>query len=173
VSKAILFGDPNAVKASGDVTMKPLPHRYNVTLTAGEQSNPVITSDRLQPFTSAPPAYFDGPGDLWSPETLLVAAVADCFALTFRAMAKSSHLRWTKILCDADGTLDRSEGVTRFTAIDLHVWLVVPAETAIERAHGLLQKAEKHCLVGNSLRFAPTLHLNVSAEDAVVLPKTA
>jgi organic hydroperoxide reductase OsmC/OhrA len=93
--------------------MNPLPHRYNVTLTSGEQSYPIITSDRLEPFTSAPPENFDGPGNLWSPETLLVAAVADCFALTFREVAKASQLRWTKLLCDADGTLDRSEGVTR------------------------------------------------------------
>ena len=150
--------------------MKPLPHRYNVTITSGETTNPMITSDRLEPFTSAPPADFDGPGNLWSPETLLVAAVADCFALTFRAIAKSSHLRWSKLLCDADGILDRSEGVTRFTAIDLHVWLVVPAETDTARARAVLEKAEKNCLVGNSLRFAPALHMNVSVEEPVMLP---
>jgi hypothetical protein len=93
-----------------------------------------------------------------------------CFAMTFRAIAKSSHLRWSKLLCDADGTLDRSEGVTRFTAIDLHAWLVVPAETDAERARALLTKAEKNCLVGNSLKFTPTLHLSVSVEDPVMLP---
>jgi organic hydroperoxide reductase OsmC/OhrA len=135
--------------------MRPLPHRYNVTITAGEHSNPVITSDRLEPFTSAPPADFDGPGNLWSPETLLVAAVADCLTLTFRAVAKASQLRWTKFLCDADGTLDRAEGAIRFTAVDLHVWLVVPAETDPQRAQTVLEKAEKACLVGNSLRFTP------------------
>jgi organic hydroperoxide reductase OsmC/OhrA len=155
---------------SGGVFMKPLPHRYNVTLTSGEQSYPIITSDRLEPFTSAPPENFDGPGNLWSPETLLVAAVADCFALTFRSIAKASQLRWTKLLCDADGILDRSEGVTRFMAIDLHVWLVVPAETDAGRSRAMLEKAEKNCLVGNSLRFKPTLHLNVSVEDPAMLP---
>jgi peroxiredoxin-like protein len=136
----------------------------------GEKSNPVITSDRLEPFTSAPPEHFDGPGNLWSPETLLVAAVADCFALTFRAIARASQLPWTKLLCDADGTLDRSEGVTRFTAIDLHAWLVVPEETDAEKARVLLERAERNCLVGNSLRFKPTLHLNVSVEDSAMAP---
>jgi len=150
--------------------MKPVPHRYNVTLTSGEHSHPVITSDGLEPLTSAPPKNFDGPGNLWSPETLLVAAVADCFALTFRAIAKASQLRWTRLLCDADGTLDRSEGVTRFTAVDLHVWLVVPAETSADRARAMLEKTEKNCLVGNSLRFTPTLHLNVSVEDPAMMP---
>ena len=150
--------------------MKPLPHRYNVTLTSGEQSYPIITSDRLEPFISAPPETFDGPGNLWSPETLLVAAIADCFALTFRAIAKASQLRWTKLLCDADGILDRSEGVTRFTAIDLYVSLVVPAETDTEIARALLEKTERNCLIVNSLRFKPTLHLNVFVEDPAMLP---
>ena len=151
--------------------MKPLPHRYNVTITAGEHSNAVITSDRLEPFSSAPPADFDGPGDLWSPETLLVAAVADCLVLTFRAVAKASQLRWTKFLCDADGKLDRVDGVTRFTAIDLHAWLVVPAETDPQRAQAVLEKAEKVCLVGNSLKFTPALHANVSVEEPITLPR--
>jgi peroxiredoxin-like protein len=150
--------------------MKPLPHRYNVKLTFGEESYPTITSDGLEPFISAPPKTFGGPGNLWSPETLLVAAVADCFALTFHAIATASQMRWTKLRCDADGTLSRSEGVTRFTAIDLYVSLVVPAETDAERARGLLEKTEKNCLVGNSLRFKPTLHLNVSVEDPAMLP---
>jgi hypothetical protein len=34
----------------------------------------------------------------------------------------------------------------------------------------MLEKAEKNCLVGNSLRFKPTLHLNVSVEDPAMLP---
>jgi organic hydroperoxide reductase OsmC/OhrA len=153
--------------------MRPLPHRYNVTITAGEHSNLVITSDRLEPFSSAPPAAFDGPGDLWSPETLLVAAVADCLALTFRAVAKASQLRWTKFLCDADGTLDRADGGMRFTAIDLHVWLVIPAETDSQRAQAVLEKAEKVCLIVNSLRFKPALHTHVSVEEPVRLPSAA
>jgi organic hydroperoxide reductase OsmC/OhrA len=66
--------------------------------------------------------------------------------------------------------VDRSEGVPRFTAVDLHVWLVVPAETNSARARAMLEKAEKNCLVGNSLRFKPTLHLNVSVEDPAMLP---
>jgi organic hydroperoxide reductase OsmC/OhrA len=165
-----MFGALNALVRSGGAFVKPLPHRYNVTLTSGEQSYPIITSDGLEPFTSAPPASFDGPGNLWSPETLLVAAVADCFALTFRALAKTSQLRWTKLLCDAKGILDRPEGTTRFTAIDLHVWLVVPAETDAGSARALLERTERNCLVGNSLRFKPTLHLNVSVEDPAMLP---
>jgi uncharacterized OsmC-like protein len=30
---------------------------------------------------------FDGPGDAWSPENLLLAAVQSCFLFTFQAVA--------------------------------------------------------------------------------------
>jgi hypothetical protein len=33
------------------------------------------------------PREFDGRGNQWSPESLLAAALADCFVLSFRAVA--------------------------------------------------------------------------------------
>ena len=43
---------------------------------------------------SSAPVEFDGPGDRWSPETLLIAAIADCFILTFRAIACATRMDW-------------------------------------------------------------------------------
>ena len=41
---------------------------------------------------TAPPLDFDGPGDAWSPEQLLLAAVEEaCFLLTFRSVAQAEH----------------------------------------------------------------------------------
>jgi len=60
-----------------------------------------------------------GPGDRWSPETLLVGALADCFILTFRAVANASSLPWIRLRCEAEGVLDRVERMTRFTAVTL------------------------------------------------------
>jgi organic hydroperoxide reductase OsmC/OhrA len=70
--------------------MHPLPHHYNVSIRAGEEGSVEITSPGLSTLVSAPPVEFGGPGDLWSPETLIVAAVADCFVFTFRAIAAAS-----------------------------------------------------------------------------------
>ena len=44
-------------------------------------------------------AEFGGPGDLWSPETMLAGAVAGCFILTFRAAARASSasIPWRKL----------------------------------------------------------------------------
>lgn len=149
--------------------MQPLPHQYDVTVTAREQDLVQITAANLNPLLSAPPAEFDGPGTLWSPETLLVAAVADCLALTFRAIARASKLRWTSLECDGTGTLDRSDGVTCFTAVRLRAHLVLAHEEDVEKAQRLLEKAEKGCLVGNSLKFRPTLETSISVEQPAIL----
>jgi organic hydroperoxide reductase OsmC/OhrA len=149
--------------------MHPLPHHYDVTITAGEKSPAEITSRGLSAFLSGPPVEFGGPGNLWSPETLTVAAVADCFVLTFRAIAAASRLRWNSIVCDATGTVDRSEGVTRFTGVQLRVKLVLPEGTDLDKARTLMEKAEKACLVGNSLKC----HVGLAAEITVEEPALA
>jgi peroxiredoxin-like protein len=141
--------------------MKPFPHHYQVTITAEPARPAVLTSRGLKTIVSGPPAEFDGPGGVWSPETLLVGAVSDCFVLTFKAIAAAAKLPWTNLLCDAEGTLERAEDGVRFTGIELHAKLEVPYQADADKARHLLEKAEKACLVGNSLRFKPVLHCDV------------
>jgi organic hydroperoxide reductase OsmC/OhrA len=115
-----------------------------------------LTSDKLPALETAAPAEFDGPGDRWSPETLLVAAVADCFALTFRAVARASKLEWKEVRCSVDGTLDRTEGRTRFVSMSIRATAVVPEGEERDRAVRALEKAERGCLITNSLALTPT-----------------
>jgi peroxiredoxin-like protein len=145
--------------------MKPLPHHYEVIVTAEDQGPVELQSPGIAPLVSAPPLEFDGPGNLWSPETLLVAATADCFVLTFKAIAASAKLKWSKIICAVNGTLDRAEDGVRFTEIVLRPRLEIPAETDPDKAERLLQKAEKACLVGKSLKFEPTVRCDVLVEE--------
>jgi hypothetical protein len=51
-----------------------------------------LTAKRPTTLQSAAPAEFDGPGNRWSPETLLVGAVPDCFILTLSAEAARWHI---------------------------------------------------------------------------------
>ena len=97
------------------------------------------------------PPGFDGPGDLWSPETMLVASVANCFILTFRAIARGSRFEWVALRCEVEGVLDRVDRVTRFTDFNIHVTLRVPAGTDQHKAQRLMEKSEAVCLVTNSL----------------------
>jgi organic hydroperoxide reductase OsmC/OhrA len=131
--------------------MKNLPHHYAVAATAGTEGNVDLTSPGLTRIDSAPPAEFGGPGDRWSPETLLVAAVADCFILTFRAIARASKLDWVSLSCDVDGALDRVDNVTRFTEFRLRAVLDAPPGTDEQKALRLLEKSERSCLITNSL----------------------
>jgi organic hydroperoxide reductase OsmC/OhrA len=129
------------------------PHRYQVTATARPESEVELTTDgRPRPLRSLPPPAFGGPGDRWSPETLLVAAVADCFALTFRAVARAARLPWESLECEADGTLDRVERITRFTGFDIRVYLRVPRGTSEEEARRVLARAKDNCLISHSLK---------------------
>lgn len=141
--------------------MDPYPHRYPITATASAEGAVTLSAKGLPPLESVPPTQFGGPGDRWSPETLLVAAVADCVILTFRAVARASKLDWQRISCDAEGTLDRVDGVTRFTAVHLRVRLSVPAGTGTDRPRRLVEKAERSCLVSRSLAFEPSVEVEV------------
>lgn len=131
--------------------MQPYPHRYTAIATGGAAGNVSLTSSGLAAIDSAPPAEFNGPGDRWSPETLLCAAVADCLVLTFRGIARAARLDWREMQCQTEGVLDRIDGVSRFTRFSTHVCLTVPAGTDETRARQLLEKAEHGCLVVNSL----------------------
>jgi organic hydroperoxide reductase OsmC/OhrA len=131
--------------------MKPYPHHYRVTAAADPSGSVALSATGLPLIASAPPTEFDGPGDVWSPESLLVAALADCFVLTFRAVARASRLEWTHLTCHTEGTLERIDAVTRFSGFRIEARLVLPAGGNAETGTRLLDKAEKTCLVTNSL----------------------
>ena len=143
--------------------MHPYPHHYQVRAEATGTGSVTLSSEGLADLASAPPREFDGPGDQWSPETLLLAAVADCFVLSFRAVAAASKFDWLALQCRSSGTLDRVDRVAQFTEIVHTVTLDVPAGASTERAHSLLQKAEQVCLVSNSLKAG----VHVAAEIRV------
>ena len=131
--------------------MKPLPHRYDVHLTGGPAGYAALSTAGLPDLRIAPPPEYDGPGDAWSPEHLLLAAVQACFLLTLRAVARLSKIEFTSLELDAVGTVDRQDGVTRFSEIVLRPTLSVAAGTTRDRVLSLLQKTEKACLVSASL----------------------
>ena len=132
--------------------MQAFPHQYSVTASGRVAGDVTVASPGLPAFASAPPIEFDGPGDRWSPETLAVGAVADCFVLTFRSIAKFSKLAWISLTCEATGTLDRVDRVTQFIAFTVHASLDVPEEANEEQARRVLARAEQTCLITNSLK---------------------
>lgn len=131
--------------------MHPFPHVYKVRVAAPSEGEVVLGAEGLPDLRSMPPPEFDGPPGYWSPETLLMAAVADCFVLSFRAVARASKFSWNELSADVEGLLERVDGVSRFTRFTTRARLVVPAGSDEKRARSLLEKAEKVCLISNSL----------------------
>lgn len=131
--------------------MKELHYDYKAKATASRAGNVTLESEG-QSIESAPPREFGGPGNLWSPETMLTGAVAGCFILTFRAIAHASSFPWLNLICTVEGRLESSDGTLRFTQFTLRPKLTIPKGTDHEKAGRLLEKAERGCLVSNSLR---------------------
>jgi len=144
--------------------MHPFPHRYVVSSTVTPQGNIVLTSEGIPPLDTITPPEFNGPGGLWSPETMLVGAVTDCFLLTFRGIARASKLPWVSVSATCEGTLERPDGVTQFTAFDLRATVVLPPEASEDQARRVLTRAEETCLITRSLKGET--HLQIAVQYA-------
>jgi len=141
--------------------MQGFPHHY-LTSASGEAEGVVVVSGEGLPDldTHAPP-QFGGPEGVWSPESMLSAAVGNCFILSFRAIARASKFEWRSLECKVDGILDRPERVTWFTKFNIHVVLQVPNGANVEMAQRLLEKAEQICLITASLKSETVLTTDI------------
>jgi organic hydroperoxide reductase OsmC/OhrA len=142
----------------------PYPHTYQAAASAEASGSVAVTSAELPRLETAAPPEFDGPGGLWSPETLLCASLADCFILTFRALSRAAKLTWLRLGCRVEGVLERVERTPRFTRFTTFAELLVPAGTDVEAARKLLERAEHGCLIANSVSGARALVAQVVTE---------
>jgi len=145
--------------------MQDLPHHYLAGASATAQSTVEVTSPGLDPIETAGPPQFGGPDNLWSPETMLVASIANCFILTFRAVARASRIDWISLECSVDGTLEKVDRVTQFTDFQVKARLEVPAGTNEAKALKMLDKSERVCLITNSLKADSHLEAEVAVFD--------
>lgn len=145
--------------------MHPYPHTYVASAAAQNVGLVAVASPQLPTLETAPPPQFDGPGGVWSPETLLCASVADCFILTFRAVSRAARLEWQRLECRVEGVLDRVERTPQFTRFTTFATLTVPPGTDTAKARELLERAESSCLIANSLRGLRALDAQVLEAD--------
>jgi len=150
--------------------MKPYPHHYTASASARAADNVMIGAAGLRPIETAAPPEFGGSGGTWSPETLLCAAIADCFILTFRAIARAAHFYWLSLDCRVEGVLEPRRDTAQFTRFATATRLTIPPGADPAKARLLLSRAERGCLISNSLRGERTLSADVvtSVESASV-----
>jgi organic hydroperoxide reductase OsmC/OhrA len=105
---------------------------------------------------SEPPEYAGLEGR-WTPEDLLLAALASCYTTTFRAIARNSKFVYTDLQVEVEGTVKKAEAGYAFSEIILRPTLTIHDEERRDRALTLLQKTKAACLVSKALATAPAL----------------
>jgi peroxiredoxin-like protein len=135
-----------------------------VHLGAGTSGYAAVSAPGLSNLASAPSTEFDGPGDAWSPEHLLLAAVATCFSFTLRAVAQASRVDFISLDLTAEGTVERRNRQLCLSDIVLRPRLQVPAATDRERALRVLEKAARSCVVSAALSTPIRLEPEIARE---------
>lgn len=141
--------------------MQDYPHKYTVKSIGANSGTVVLSSAGIPTLDTAPPPEFDGPGNVWSPETLLTGAVADCYILSFRAVSQARKFDWINLECDVDGILDKPERRPFFTQLIIKVKLTLAAGSDVVEAEKLLQKSKDICLITNSMKAEKVLEIEI------------
>jgi len=145
-------------------------HRFDVEAMPLPWHRVRLAADDKPPLDAAVPAEFRGgtPG-LWSPEDLLVAAVASSYELTLESVARARSLEFRSVHVSGAGHVARRvEGRLGFVAIELFVHLVVDsgAEHDAEQA---ARDAHRACLVSHALDVPVELELEVRTQKTTRL----
>jgi organic hydroperoxide reductase OsmC/OhrA len=142
--------------------------RYEVGAAALPGRRVRLTSPGKAALEAAtPPEFRGGTAGIWSPEDLLVAAVASCYALTLDAIAAHRAIELRDVDVRGVGHVTRrAEGRVGFVVIELAVDVTVAAgsEREAERA---AQSAKQACLVAHALEIPVELELQVQVSPAL------
>lgn len=141
--------------------MKPFPHTYTAAASADPMGNVVSTLGNGCRVEVAPPVEFDGVGDVWSPEELLMSSVANCLVLSFKSIARAYDLNWLHIECSADGQLEKVDRRVTFTKVHTRVTLTITSSEDESKAKRILEKAEDTCFITNSLSAETSLSFEI------------
>jgi peroxiredoxin-like protein len=123
---------------------------------------------------TAPPE-FGGLEGRWTPEDLLLSAVASCYTTTFHALAEHSKLEYADLEVEVKGSVRKTDSGYSFDEIAIRPNLTIFSEEEHARALHLLQKAKTVCLVARALaieqKFEPRVQVGESrVEFSQVLP---
>jgi peroxiredoxin-like protein len=126
---------------------------------SGDLRAPVLPNLKVD----APPE-FKGHEGVWTPEHLFVASINSCFMTTFLAIAENSKLDFVSFKADAKGKLEKVDGRGFImTEVVLRPKLVIRHARDAERAIRILEKAEKNCLISNSIKTETKLEPEITS----------
>ncbi|GAB2772234.1 OsmC family protein [Salinimicrobium soli] len=145
-------------------------HYYKVDLEWKSDRKGEISSPELDQKieVATPPEFPKGMEGIWSPEHLFTAAVNSCFMTTFLAIAENSKLEFQNLSCPATGKLSKVDGKFAMSEVTLEPVLTIVNEEDREKALKILEKAEKACLITNSLKAEVFLKPEIELAGSLV-----
>ena len=139
-------------------------HRYGVrTRYQGSQDLSLEAPGKPVLQVASPPEFRGGIRGVWSPEELLVGALASCFERTVVAIAEYKGMPLLSVRVDATGHVQRKDGKYHFVLFELDVDLESDAGREPEAKH-IAELAYERCLVGSALDVP--VHLSVETHAA-------
>jgi peroxiredoxin-like protein len=127
-------------------------HRYNVSAWwSSGRAGLVKANGSPTAIHFAAPMEFGGMEERWTPEELLLAAVASCYTTTLSTLAAKAGVELTDLQVEVRTSLCRSQAGYAIDAIELRPSVIIGAAVDRERVLELIHKAEKLCLVSRSL----------------------
>lgn len=107
-----------------------------------------------------------GVGDMGSPETLMVCAVAWSFVAAFRTETAAAGVPWDELEIAVDGTVDRNRHGSRFSRFDVHLTVNARMDdrAALEHAGA---RALAACMATNSLTSATYVDIRTRSREEI------
>ena len=134
------------------MAIRPKSYRYTTSIRwTGEKKGVMDVAGKPSVEVATPPE-FKGHEGIWSPEDLFVAAVNSCIMTTFLAFAGRAGLAFEGYESEAEGLLEFVDERLIFTKIVVRPRVTLRPGADRKQAEEILHKAEKNCLVSNSIR---------------------
>jgi len=127
-------------------------HRFRVVAwwTSGRAGIAESSSAHSAIHFTSPPA-FGGLEGRWTPEDLLLSAIASCYTITFRTLAEHSKFEYIDLQVEVEGAISKTETGYTFGEVLVRAHLMIPQEAEQARAIKLLNKAKSLCMVSRAL----------------------
>lgn len=137
-------------------------HTYRVVAWWASGKNGLAKCDSApNALHFAAPPQFGGLDGRWSPEDLLLCAVASCFTTTFHVLAHYSKLDHTDLEVEVKGSVRKVSSGFAFEEITIRPTLTIADDQEQSRADRLLAKAKQLCLVARALSVHTTFQPRV------------
>ncbi|MGI9527073.1 MAG: OsmC family protein [Weeksellaceae bacterium] len=138
-------------------------HIYQVRVEWNNDRKGTLSSEVLDTdiTIATPPEFKKGMPGIWSPEHYLLSAVNGCLMTTFLAIAENFKLEFKSFDSESEGKLGMVDGVYMMSEITLKPTVVIYNEEDRELAEKVLQKAEKACLISNSVKSKVSMITNI------------